>query len=55
MIVCDCDCAIVQDCSDFDVSGMIRLLWQHGDSPLLPPALKDNITQALLHWQYVTS
>ena len=41
-----------QDCSDFPVSSMTRILLEHGNSSALPPALKSQIVAALEGWEY---
>lgn len=41
-----------KDCSDFDVTAMIRMLWAYGNSSQWPAGLAADVKKALLGWQY---
>ncbi|MBN1584670.1 MAG: hypothetical protein JXA89_28445 [Anaerolineae bacterium] len=40
------------DCADFGLAGILRLLYQFGDSPLLDLTLIDNVRQAVIDFKY---
>ena len=40
------------DCADFTVSGLLRILYQYADSPLLPSELADAIRKTLINFKY---
>ena len=46
------DMADRKDCSDFDVTGMLRMLWMYRNSSLWPSGLVDEIEDAILGWQF---
>jgi len=41
-----------EDCADFRLAGILRLLYQYGDSPLLPSALLAEIERSVLGFKY---
>lgn len=40
------------DCADFTVSGLLRLMFLYGDSPLLPPELIQEVRDGLRNFKY---
>ena len=41
-----------QDCSDFAITGLLRILYQYAASPLLPPDLLEAIRRTVLDFKY---
>lgn len=41
-----------EDCADFGLQGVLRLLYQFGDSPLVPPAVMASAKEAVLNFKY---
>jgi len=41
-----------EDCSDFDLATLMRIVYQYGDHPLLSAELKGEIKQAILDFKY---
>jgi hypothetical protein len=41
-----------KDTADFSVTGLVRILYDHGASPLLSPDLRERIEQTLLRFKY---
>lgn len=41
-----------EDCADFGMHGILRILYQFGDSPLLTDAFREHARQSILHFKY---
>jgi hypothetical protein len=41
-----------EDCADFSMIGLIRFIYQFGDTHLIRPALKDSVKRAILNFKY---
>src|SRR5207248_2685521 len=40
------------DCADFTLAALLRILYRFGDSPLLDPALRQEIEETVLGFKY---